>query len=74
MKVFNKYCDKWYHSNRRKDTQIFKTEASSITTNLRKNTYNCEPHVIHSIIFDDMNEELVRKATVRTKARSGPSG
>ena len=35
---------------------------------------NGEPPLIHPIIFDDINEEVVRKATIRTKGGSGPSG
>ena len=35
---------------------------------------NGEPPVINCIIFDDINEELVRKRAVRTKGGSGPSG
>ena len=35
---------------------------------------NDKPPVIHPIIFDDMNEELVRKAVIKTKGRSSPSG
>ena len=32
-----------------------------------------EPPVIHPIIFDDINDELVRKAVIRNKGGSGPS-
>ena len=35
---------------------------------------NGEPPVIHCIIYDDINEELVRKRAIRTKSGSGPSG
>ena len=35
---------------------------------------NGERPVIHLIIFDDINEELARKAAIRTKGESGPSG
>ena len=35
---------------------------------------NGEPPVIHPIIFDDINEELVRKAAIRTKGGPDPSG
>ena len=35
---------------------------------------NGEPPVIDHIIFDDINEGLVRKAAIRTKGGSGPSG
>lgn len=35
---------------------------------------NGDPPVIHPIIFEDINEELVRKAAIRTKGGSGPSG
>ena len=35
---------------------------------------NGEPPVIHCIIFDDINEELVRKRAIRTKGGSGPFG
>ena len=32
-----------------------------------------EPPVIHPIISDDINEELVRKVVIRNKGGSGPS-
>ena len=35
---------------------------------------NGERTVIHPIIFDDINEELVRKVAIRTKGGSSPSG
>ena len=35
---------------------------------------NGEPTAIHPIIFNDINEELLRKAAIRTKGGSGPSG
>ena len=39
-----------------------------------KTIINGELPVIHRIIFDDINEELVRKVAVRTKGGSGLSG
>ena len=39
-----------------------------------KTFINGEPPVIHPIIFDGINEELVGKAAIRTKGGSGPSG
>ena len=35
---------------------------------------NGDPPVTHPIIFDDINEELVRKAAIRTKGGPSPSG
>ena len=35
---------------------------------------NGDPPVIHPVVFEDINEELVRKAAIRTKGGSGPSG
>ena len=35
---------------------------------------NGEPPAIHRIIFDDINQELVKKAAMRTKDGSGPFG
>ena len=35
---------------------------------------NVEPPVLTLISFVDINEELVRKAAIRTKSRSNPSG
>ena len=35
---------------------------------------NGKPPVIHPIIFFEINEELMKKVAIRTKAGSGPSG
>lgn len=35
---------------------------------------NSKPPIIHHFIFDDINDELVRKAAIRIKGGSSPSG
>ena len=35
---------------------------------------NGEPPIAHSVIFDDINKVLVRRAAIRTKGWSGTSG
>ena len=47
------------------------SEASSIT--YEETLINGQPFVIHYIIFDNINEELVRKAVIRSKGGSGSS-
>ena len=41
---------------------------------MRKNLTYGEPPAIHPIIFDNTNEQLVRKAVIRTKGRSSLLG
>ena len=54
--------------------QLLKQRHSQSQPPYEETSINDEPPVIHPIIFDDTNEELVRKAAIRTKGGSGPSG